>query len=179
MLSVFGFGVFIALFGGMLRANAWRWRQLAAIYGGDGGPVRDKRSMQSGVLLGLGGFNSLHGILNIAVHDKGVSFRVMAPFSLFHDPLFIPYRDIRGWQTSWYLDAPSVEFEFEGVPAIKMVMSAEQAEWIASFAGQRLTLHTVEPPGGKSGQGWRALNLVHAGVSLVMLVWLSTVLLTP
>lgn len=178
MFSVFGYSVFFVLFFGMLHANARRWRMLAAIYGGDGGPLRDKRSLQSAVLLGIGGYNSLKGILTIGVHDEGVSLRVLPPFSLFHDPLFIPYRDIRGWRTSWYLDTQSIELEFAGVQAIKMVVPADQAEFIGSFAGRRMPLSAAEPPQGKAGQGWRALTLVHAGISLVMIAWLSVIWLT-
>ncbi len=178
MLSVFGYGVFFVLFFGMLHAKARRWRMLAAVYGGDGGPVREKRTMQSAVLLGIGGYNSLKGILTIGVHDRGVSLRVLPPFSLFHDALFIPYGDIRGWRTSWYLDVQSIELEFTGVPAIKMVVPADQAEFIGSFAGRKMTLSAAEPPQGKAGQGWRAFALVHAGLSLVMIAWLSVMWLT-
>lgn len=178
MLSVIGYGVFIALFGGMLRIQARRWRYLAASYAGDAGPSRETRTMQNVVLMGLGGYNSLTGIVTIGVHDTGVSFRVMLPFSLFHDPLFIPHRDIRGWRTSWYLDAESVELDFHGAPEVKMIVSAEQAEWLRAVAGHGIKLHAVEPPDGKAGQGWRAFALVHAGISLVMIAWLSVVWLS-
>mgnify|MGYP000256381401 CR=1 FL=1 len=178
MLSVIGYSVFFVLFFGTLHAQARRWRMLAASYGGVAGPPRDKRSMQSAVLLGIGGYNSLKGILTIGVHDEGVSLRVLPPFSLFHDPLFIPYGDIRGWRTTWYLDAPSVELEFDGVPGIKMVVPADQAEFIGSSAGRKMALSAAEPPQGKAGQGARAFALVHAWLSLVMLASLLFVWLT-
>jgi hypothetical protein len=125
--------------------------------------------MQSVVLIGLGAFNSLKGIVTIAVHETGVSLRVMKLFSLFHDPLFIPYKDIRGWETTWYLDGRSTELQFNGVPDIKMVVPFEQAEWIRSYSGQKMMLRNVPPPNGKAGQGWRAFILVHMGYTLAML----------
>lgn len=178
MLSLIGLSVFFATFGGMLWANARRWRYLAITYAEPIGHPIAKRSFQSGVLLGLGGFNSLKGILTIGVHESGVSLRVMPLFALFHEPLFIPYSDIQGWETTWYLDAPSTELEFRGAPEVKLVVPAEQAEWIQSFAGQAMTLREVTPPNGKAGRGWHVFALVHAGMSIVMLAWLAGVYLS-
>ncbi len=170
MLAVFGYSVFFVLFFGMLWRQAFRWRNLAQYYAGDGGRLLEHRNLQSAVLLGQGGFNSLKGILKIGVNEKGVSLRVMKPFSLFHAPLFIPFADIRGWKTSWYLDAPSTELEFRRAPEIKIVVPSEQAEWIQSRAGQTMMLRDVPPPRGKAGQGWRAFLIAYAGYSLVMLI---------
>jgi len=178
MMTIFGFAVFIFIYGGMQRANARRWRHLAQVYAATADErahnhSSHKRSMQSIVLLGLGGFNSLKGIVTIAAHKDGVSLRVMAPFSLFHAPLFIPYRDIQGWSTSWYLDAPSTELGFRRVPDVKMVMSQDQAEWIRGFAGQQMVVRDTAPPQGKAGQGWRAFALVHAVIVVAGIGWLG------
>ena len=177
MLSMIGVSVFILLFGGILWANARRWRYLSSIYGGPTNRPLEQRRMQSAVLLGLGGFNSLKGLLLIGVEPSGVSFRVLPPFSLFHAPFFVPYADIRGWDTSWYLDARSTELEFSRAPGIKMVMPAEQAEWIGSFAGHRMILNEACPPKGKAGRGWHAVALVHASISLIMIAWLAVQLI--
>lgn len=173
MLAVFGYSVFFFLFFGMLWRQAFRWRNLAQHYAGDGGRQLEDRNLQSAVLLGQGGFNSLKGILKIGVNEKGVSFRVMKPFSLFHAPLFIPFADIRGWKTSWYLDAPSTELEFRRAPEIKIVVPSEQAAWIQSMAGQKMMLRDVPPPRGKAGQGWRAFAVVSAAISLAMLLTIA------
>lgn len=178
MLSVFGMSVFVAIFGGMLWSNARRWRYLAKSYAATSPALIEKRSLQSVVLLGLGGYNSLKGIVTIGVHDDGVSLRVLAPFALFHVPLFIPYNDIRGWGTSWYVDARSSELTFRKAPDVQLVMPAEQAEWIGRFAGHKMLLRETPPPQGKAGQGWRAFALVHAGLGLGMVAWLSVQMLT-
>ncbi len=177
MLSVFGFCVFAALFGGMLRANARRWRYLATRYAGAADRPLQTRKLQSAVLLGLGGFNSIKGILTIGVHETGVSLRILAPFSLFHTPLFIPYREIQGWGASWYLDAASTELAICNAPEVKIIMPAEQAEWIRRHAGHQMQLSKAKPPEGNSGRGWRAFALVHAAISLAMIAWLSVHLL--
>ncbi len=125
--------------------------------------------MQDAVLLGLGGYKSLKGIITIGLHSNGISFRVMPPFALFHPPLFIPYDDIRGWRTTWYLDAHSIELEFLDAPAVKMIVPAAQAEWMQTHSGRRMVLHDTEPPAGKAGRGWYAFVLVSASFSLLML----------
>lgn len=178
MLSVVGLGTFVAIFGGMWWACARRWRHLAKAYGATSHPPIEKRHMQSAVLLGLGGYNSLKGIITIGVHQTGVSLQVLAPFSLFHAPLFIPYGDIRGWGTTWYLDARSTELELRQAPDVKIVMSANQAEWIQSFAGHKVTLHDTSPPAGNAGRGWYAFAIANTGISLVMVAWLSMYLLS-
>ena len=101
MLTIFGLGVFGFLFFGMLWRTACRWRYLAECYAvAARGPSLESRGRQSVVLLGMGGFNSLKGIMTTSVHETGVSFRIMAPFSLFHSPFFVPYEHIQGWATT-------------------------------------------------------------------------------
>lgn len=168
MLSLFGTSVFLFLFFGMLRLNAYRWRYLSENYGAAGSRVLEKRRMQSAVLLGLNGYNSLKGIVTIGRHDTGVSFRVMAPFSLFHAPLFIPYTDIKGARTRWYIDGPSTELEFTHAPDVKMIMPEEQAEWLQRHAGDVEFLNTVDPP--RAASGWRTFIIACVVFQLVMIL---------
>ena len=173
VMTVFGLAVFAFIYGGMLRANAYRWRYLAKSYAAEAGPVLDKRNMRSAVLIGLGAFNSLKGILTISLHANGVSFRVMPVFALFHKPLYVPYSDIHGWGTTWYLDARSSELMFRRAPEVKMVLPADDAAWIQSRAGHKMVLRDVSPPQGNAGRGWHAVTVVHAAVSLAMIGWLA------
>lgn len=177
MLTVFGLIVFALIFGGMLRANARRWRYLAAAYAGEPGPALDQRSMRSVVLIGMGAFNSLKGIVTIGVHANGVSLRVMPVFSLFHTPLFIPYSDIQGWQTTWYLDSNSNELQFRRATEVKLVLPEDDTKWIKSHAGSKMMLRDAAPPRGNVGRGWRTLLVAHALVSLAILGWFSAYML--
>ncbi len=163
------------IFGGMLWANARRWRYLAEHYATDDEHTGETRHMQNAVLLGLGGFNSLKGIVSIGVNEAGVSLRVMPVFSLFHMPLFIPHSDIQGWGTSWYLDGSSSELQLRHAPDVKIVVPTETATWIKGFSGNKMLLRSDEPPTGKSGQGWRLFVLVHACMGLLMMGWLAQV----
>lgn len=168
MLSLFGTSVFLFLFFGMLRRNAYRWCYLSERYGAAGSRVLETRKMQSAVLLGPGGYNSLKGIVTIGRHETGVSFRVMAPFSLFHSPFFIPYADIKGAKARWYLDAPSTELEFTNAPDVKMIMPEEQAEWLQRHAGDVKFLNTMGP--ARAASGWRTFIIGCAVFQLVMIL---------
>lgn len=158
-LTIFGLAVFCFLYFGIIWRHTVRWRYLADFYAGDGGPPFETRRVQSAVLIGLGGFESLHGIVNMSAHETGVGLRMLLPFSLFRKPLFIPYGDIEGWETTWYLDAPSTELSLRRAPDVKIVMSRERAEWLAGYSGRKFTVHDVPPPQGKAGQGWRRFVL--------------------
>ena len=177
MLTLFGYGLAGALFSWVLWTKALRWRYLAMSYAGEPGDPIEEQRFQSAVLLGLNGFNSLKGILTLGVHETGVSLRIFAPFSLFHTPLFIPYDDIAGWKTSWYLDARSVELEFRNAPDVKMIVPAEQAEWVHSFAGHKMMLRNVAPPHGNAGRGWYVFSLASFGFAVLTLAWLVAALL--
>jgi hypothetical protein len=161
----------------MQRAHAYRWRCLAEHYAGATDKPIAQRHLQSAVFLGAGGYNSEKGIITVGAHKDGVSFRVIAPFSLFRAPLFIPYADIRGWGTTWYLDARSTELEFRRAPAVKMVVAEDLAEWIAGFAGQKMSLSDKSPPQGNAGRGWYAFAMVNVGLSVFMIGWLSAYLM--
>ncbi|MEZ5924269.1 MAG: hypothetical protein R3D57_07770 [Hyphomicrobiaceae bacterium] len=178
MLFIVGAFVSLGFFGGMLWRTAFRWRVLAEAYPALSHAPIEERSWQSAVLIGRGGFNALKGIVKIGVHETGVSMRILLPFSLFHPPLFIPYGDIRGWRTTWYLDARSSELELRRAPDIKMVMPAEQVEWISGFSGNRMTLHRDRPPNGNAGRGWHALVVASIGLSVVMIGLIAVQLAT-
>lgn len=184
MTHLFGLSVFCAIFGGMWWATARRWRYLAKSYAADGhahgqsGSPHDKRHMQTLILIGLGGFNSLKGIVTMEAHSSGLLLRIMPPFSFCHKPLFIPYSDINGWKTTWYLNAPSTELAFRSSPDVKAIMPAEQAEWVKRFAGYKMTLSASSAPGGKAGRGWHKFQLFHAAVGLVTVAWVSFMMLT-
>ncbi|MEO1280228.1 MAG: hypothetical protein AAFV69_00690 [Pseudomonadota bacterium] len=170
--------VFLFAFGGIQWSNARRWRYLSENYAGTADFQIKERNLQSAVMLGLGGYNSLKGILTIGIHHTGVSLRILTPFSLFHSPLFVPFEDISGWKTSWYLDGESRELTFRRAPEVKMVMPAEQAEWIKSYAGDKMMLRDSSPVRGNAGRGWYAFAVINTGLSVIMVGWLLFYLLS-
>lgn len=170
MLHLFGLSVFGLLMGGMLWANSRRWRYLAAAYAGAPDKAIERRKLQNAVLIDGSGFNALSGTVTMGLHEAGISFRIILPFSLFHEPIFVPYGDIRGWRTLWYLDAPSTELAFRRAPDVKMIVPFEQAKWLQTYSADRMELREVDPPQGRTGRGWFTFNLMHLILVVVMMV---------
>ncbi len=175
--TLFGLASFCFIYFGLLWRTSFRWRYLADAYAGDGGKPIDSRSMRGAVLIGPVAYESLHGIVNISAYETGVGLRMMLPFSLFRKPLFVPYGDIEGWETTWYIDAPSTELTLRRAPDVKVVISKELAEWLAGFSGQQLTLKNAPPPQGKAGQGWRLFVLGSSVMTLAGIVVMAVLLL--
>ncbi|MDJ0613975.1 MAG: hypothetical protein QNJ29_09880 [Rhizobiaceae bacterium] len=171
--TAFGLSVFLALFFGMQWRNAMRWRYLSETYASDHSTVLENRKLQNAILLGLGGYNSLKGIVNIGVSKSGIALSILKPFSLFHAPLFIPFSDIRGWSTTWYIDGKSSELNLTNAPDVKIVMPREQVEWIRSYSGGAMQLSDESPPQGKAGRGAYFFVLINAIIALIALAYLG------
>ncbi|MFY0612087.1 MAG: hypothetical protein JXQ99_11215 [Hyphomicrobiaceae bacterium] len=131
--------------------------------------------MRTAVLIGLGVTRSFPGCVAIGIHERGVSFRVIPILSMFCKPLFIPFRDISGWDTTWFLNAKSSELHFRRVEEIKMVLPAEDAEWIRGRGGNKMALNSFPPPQGNAGQRWRAVYLTYSFLMIAVVAFaLST-----
>lgn len=178
MPTIIGLAVFVILIRWALWAKTRQWCHLARRYPGSArSEPFETRSFQSGVLFGFGSFNSMNGIMTADVSRSGVVLRAVPPFSLVYPPLLIPYDEIQGWRTTWYLDAPSSELQFRNAPEVKMIVPADLAVWIQAHAGHHMTLNYQPPPQGRVGRGWRAFQLVHVALSVVMVTTLIAVML--
>lgn len=170
----FGLAIVVTIMGGMMYANSRRWRYLSSAYANSDGKFIEKRTMQDAVLVGLGGFNTIKGILTIGVSSQGVSLRMLKPFSLFHTPMFIPYSDIRGWKTTWYLNAKSTELELLNAPDVKIIMPTEQVSWIRELVSEKMSLSDASPPEGNAGRGAHLFAKIHAIIGIAMaasIIW--------
>ncbi len=173
-MVIFGIMMFLVFFGGILYANAKRWRYLAQHYSEVRDDFIEKRSMQDAILVGMGAYNTIKGILTIGVCSNGISLRLLPPFSLFHSPLHIPFSDIQGWGTSWYLNDKSTEIQLRNAPDVKIIMPTEQVKWIDSIAGGLFSLTDENPPEGKAGRGAYAFVLINAAFGIIMvasMIW--------
>lgn len=170
----FGSGLAIGLFVFVYWRNSARWRLLARHYGRDWGRPSETRKMQNGVMYGQGAFNSYKGILKIGVDQNGVSLAIIRPFSFFYfcEPLFIPYSEIKGWQQQWYLDSKSVELEFARVPEVKMVMPADQVEWMRKRSGLQMTVRAEPTPHRDKPTFWYYFMILQGGLALGLVAWI-------
>ena len=76
------------------------------------------------------------------------------------------YRDIRGWEQTWYLNAKSVELELTGAPQVKIVMPHDQVEWIRSSGGANITMANVASPNRDKPAVWHAFVIVSSLVTI-------------
>lgn len=172
-LSVIGGGVFVGLLWLVYSRDAHMWRYLARAYARPWAEPGEMRRLQSAVAYGKGvASKSYNGVLTIGRHADGVALRLMAPFSLFHDPIFIPFKDIRGWEQLWYLDGKSYELEFEQAPEVKLVMPAAQVAWLKENASGRMQISEERSPGEARPDIWYLVILVQGALGLSLLVWL-------
>ncbi len=170
----FGSGLAIGLFLFVYWRNAARWRLLARHYARDWGRPGETRTMQSGVMYGQGACNFYKGILKIGVDQNGVSLAIIRPFSFFYfcEPLFVTYSEIKGWQQQWYLDSKSVELEFARVPEVKMVMPADQVQWMRKRSGLQMTVRAEPTPHKDKPVFWYYFMILQGGLALGVVAWI-------
>lgn len=140
-LYVVGYGVFFGLMYGIWKANARRWTRLARKYGCIDGSLSEesqcfaKRTMQTVILVGGDvGWNSYKGIVTVGVTPEGILLQLMPPFSTFHRPLLIPFRDSRVEPKQWYLFGKSFQYSVAQVSDVQIIVHDELQHWIESQA---------------------------------------------
>ena len=149
---VFGYGVFIGLMYGIWKCNARRWTRLAHIYGaadtsGFDTSDCDSKRMQTVILTGGDvGWNSYKGIVNVVLTRDGILFQLMLPFSIFHPPLLIPFRDIQVSPKRWYLFGKSFQLTLAGVSDVRIIVHADLIAWIEQQASKLVVEVATEHP---------------------------------
>jgi hypothetical protein len=168
-----GLAFAVYLVANIYKRDAIHWQYLEQAYGRPWQPPLRER-WASAVLYGKHPFSKAYnGILKMGVHKDGVSFRVMFPLiSYFCKPLFIPYRDIRGWNQTWYLNAKTVELELSGAPEVKIAMPRDQVEWIRTVRGKGISLINKPSPHNAKPKIWHAYIIVSSTVMIVTMLYI-------
>ena len=143
MLSVVGYGFLFTLLYGICKCNARRWTRLAHAYRApdlmhaDAPICYATRTMQTVILVGgRVGSNSYKGIVTVGVTTEGILLRLMAPFSIFHPPLLIPFRDCHVEPKRWYLIGKTSQFTLNQVSDVQIIVHDELLQWIQLQAAQ-------------------------------------------
>lgn len=154
------------------KRDAALWKKLAAAYAADWRETGEVRRFQHAMAYAGGvNFKSFNGILDISLHQDGFAIKPMKLFSLFHSPLFIPYTDVEGWRTQWYLNAKSIELTFAKAPDVKLVMPADQVQWIAARARDEMPVRDAQTPHEAKPQFWWWLVIVNGALAVGVLAY--------
>lgn len=169
--SMFGFAFAAGLMYFIFYRSAFRWQYLAQVYARPWGSPISERRFQTIILYGMRpGGNILKGVFTIGVEEEGIAFKSLWLFAPFHEPLFIPFDDIKGWNQTWYLNDKSVELEFARAPEVKMLLAASEFQWIREFAGRRLEYRHDQSPHNDKPLifYWATLLMGILGIGLVL-----------
>jgi hypothetical protein len=139
--------VFVGLMYGVMKSNASLWALLARAYRADDGLSCDhQRTMQTVILVGgKVGWNSYNGIVTVGVTREGISLRLLPPFSLFHSPLLIPYREIQIEPRRWYLIGKTSQLTLNAVSDVQVIVHDELLQWIESQAMKATSVSLSRP----------------------------------
>ena len=147
--KVFGIVFAAAIMLAYFRREAVDWLHLVRVYSSDWQPPRLYRRFANMILYSKGRpAKSYKGIIEIGLHDHGVALRPNRILRPFQPPVFIPYRDIQGWDQNWYIDGKSTELSFRKAPHMRLIMPREQVEWMLTFAGGAARISEARPPHG-------------------------------
>ncbi len=170
--TIAGFAFVLLMLGFIYKRDAVHWSYLEQAYGRPWQiPTRERWG--NAVLYGKFPVSKAYnGILKIGVHGDGLSLRIMfPPISLFCKPLFIPFRDIIGWDQTWYLNAKTVELELTGAPEVKIAMPLEQIEWIRNAGGAQIAMMNQASPHRDKPVIWHGYLVVSSVVFVVGTVY--------
>lgn len=139
ILNTIGMSVFVSLMCFTWKATARRWTRLARVYRAprniliaESSPSQ-QQTMQSLILVGGNiAWNSYKGIVKVSVKDEGIELRLFPPFSIFHPPLFIPFRDIQIQPKKWYLVGKTFQMSLTSVKDVQLILHSELVEWVDS-----------------------------------------------
>ncbi|MCH9809139.1 MAG: hypothetical protein K0U74_15545 [Alphaproteobacteria bacterium] len=116
------------------RVALLRWHPFAEHYGQvRETPVKTKY-MQRVIVHGDGfAHNNYGGIVTVGVSRSGVHVKLLPPWSVFHQPLFIPYSDISVTERHWFL-FNAIEIKTRKAGNMRMVIYPELWQWIEDYA---------------------------------------------
>ena len=107
-----------------------RWGYLAKVYAARGPSLRRSKHMQVLTLVGRRPtYQRYSGITTIGATEEGLWLSLMPGFSLFHTPLFIPWRDLRITHRKWVFH-DALELTAPRAPEVRMIVYPEALAWI-------------------------------------------------
>lgn len=171
--AAFGLALVCGLLYFVYKRFAADWEDLAGIYGRPWQPPRiQKRFANLVVYSEQRPPRTYKGVVSIGLHEDGIGLRPNRWLVPFHEPVFVPYDEIKGWRQDWYLDTPSVELSLRRAPALRLIMPKHQVEWLTRFADESIPISPDRPP---HGGPWlsRGAAIVLGLLTVAMVVFLA------
>ncbi|MEL7128457.1 MAG: hypothetical protein AAGK23_02830 [Pseudomonadota bacterium] len=155
--ALLGIVVFVGSIMLIIKANVRDWDVLVAKYGRDWATPAMQKNMQTAILYSDGRpAKTYNGIITIGLFREGVGFKLNSILAPLHRPILVPYKDVQGYKKDWFLNADSMELEFRKTPGMRLIMPADQVDWIAAGAKDRVSISDQYPSHGKSPWATRA-----------------------
>ena len=122
-----------------LQLHAHMWRQVAARYRGKPSSTATARKLEVAVIAQRDirlpnpqlnpRFRNYPGLL-MAIHDEGLEFSLIAPFSLMCPPLFFPFDEMELKQTYWALWPEPFAIRMRRLPDVDIIVGRDTVRWI-------------------------------------------------
>lgn len=149
IVHIFGAAFAFAICAFIYKRHAREWEALAKVYGRKWArpiAVKNRRSM---VLYAKDEpARTYAGIVTIGVYSDGIGLKPIRWLAPFHNPVYIPFSDIKGWQQRWYWDSKSVELAFENAPHLRIIMPRSQISWISEHGDEAIDISPEKPSTG-------------------------------
>jgi hypothetical protein len=169
--------VALALLLGLLSFIYWRhaidWQAIEQAYHRPWQEPMQMKRLQTLLLYSDGRMTkSYKGLLTLGLYRDGIGMRMNPVLVPFHRPVFIPFTDISGWTQKWFIDAKSVELSFAKVPHLRIIMPADQMDWVAGSSGGAVSISPEQPPHGKWPYASFAIAVIFGAWAVLLIVYL-------
>lgn len=147
--AAFGLALVSGLLFFVYKRFAADWEDLVSVYGRPWQPPRIlKRFANLVVYSEERPPRTYKGIVSIGLYEDGIGLRPNRWLAPFHEPVFLPYDEIKGWRQYWYLDSPSVELSLRRAPSHRLIMPKKQVEWLTTISDEPIPVSPERPPHG-------------------------------
>ena len=141
--TLLGAAVLSGILAFLLRANSRMWRIVASAYAANSPhPVLARKSFEQVLIAGSGLAFRNYVPLTVGVHEKGISLRLLPPFSLQCPPLFLPFSDMTCRRTDWFLSHDVFAIKLAEVD-VDIIVSHRLWTWMQSQCGLELSYARV------------------------------------
>ncbi|WP_371396180.1 hypothetical protein [Fretibacter rubidus] len=149
IIHIFGAAFVFTICAFIYKRHAREWEALAKVYGRKWVKPIAIKNMRSMVLYTEGEpARTYPGIMTIGVYSEGIGLKPIWWLAPFHNPVFIPFSDIKGWQQRWYWDSKSVELAFDQAPHLRIIMPKSQISWVSEQGAENIDVFPGKPNTG-------------------------------